>query len=61
MEMNVRYFVGDRQTAELIAQCERSRVNAALIYSQLLEDIKSRCIAHEALGGYDKIRVSSTT
>ncbi len=54
--MEVRYFIGDRPSSQLIAQCAISNVNVALMDGALLEEIKTACLVHRGLPEYQLVK-----
>lgn len=54
--MNVRYFIGDRPSAELVNKCITLNVNVDLMNQQTFEAIKTSYDVHKLLPEYDAIK-----
>lgn len=56
VKMNVRYFIGERPSSELVAMCDRVGVNVGIMNESTIEEIIQLWRSEQEIGRYDQLR-----
>ncbi len=56
VKMNIRYFIGERPSSELVAMCDRVGVNVGIMNESTIEEIIQLWRSEQEIGRYDQLR-----